>query len=62
MLGLFRSQETITGDDKYKAEIISVCTEGGADAVSAINGTSTSARNPPISLNALLKSVPLSSI
>ena len=40
IFGLLRSQETITGEDRYKEEIILDSTEGEADAVSAINGAS----------------------
>ena len=56
MFGLFKSHETITGDDKYKEVTISDWTEGGADAVKAIKGASIIALNPPTSLNAFLKS------
>ena len=62
MLGLSRSQDMVTGDDKYKEEIILDSTEGEADAVRAINGAFIIALNPPISLNDFLKLSPLYSI
>ena len=52
----------VTGDDKYKEEIILDSTEGEADAVSAINGASIIALSPPISLNDFLKLSPLLNI
>lgn len=62
MFFLLISLDTITGSLKNRDEIISDCTSGGADAVRAMNGASMSARNPPTSLNAFLKSVPLLTI
>ena len=59
MLGLSRSQDIVTGDDKYRAEIILDSTEGEADAVRAINGPSIIALSPPISWNDFLKLSPL---
>ena len=59
MLGLSRSQDMVTGDDKYREEIILDSTEGEADAVRAINGASIIALRPPISLNDFLKLSPL---
>lgn len=57
-MGLSRSQDMVTGDDKYK-EIILDSTEGEADAVRAINGASITALRPPISWNDFLKLSPL---
>lgn len=62
MFFLLRSQETLMGSIRNNEEIISDCTTGGADAVSAMNGASIRARNPPIVLKDSLKPVPLSII
>lgn len=48
-----------TGDFKCKDSSISLATEGGADADSAINGTPAKALKPPICLKDVLKSEPL---
>ena len=59
IFGLLRSQDTTTGDDRYREDIILASMDGGADAVSAINGASISALSPPISLKDFLKLSPL---
>ena len=49
----------ITGEFKCSDSTICSVTSGGADADSAINGTLVTALNPPMLLNAVLKSEPL---
>ena len=57
MLHLSRSQDIVTGDNKYKEEIVLDSTEGEADAVRAINGASIIAFSPPISWNDFTKTL-----
>ena len=59
ILGLSRSQDMVTGEDKYKEEIILASTAGEADAVRAMNGASIIAFSPPTSWNDFLKLSPL---
>ena len=54
-----RSWDTITGSTRKSDADISDLTEGGADAVNAMNGASDRARRPPKSLKDLRKSSPL---
>ena len=47
------------GELRCRVLVMSATTDGGADAVSAINGTSTNARSSPIRLYDFLNSIPL---
>ena len=46
MLGLSRSQDMVTGEDKYREEIILDSTAGEADAIRAMNGASITLSPP----------------
>ena len=59
MLGLSRSQDMVTGEDKYREEIILDSTAGEAEAVRAMNGASIIALSPPSCWNDFLKLSPL---
>lgn len=59
ILGRSRLCVMCTGDFRSKDSSISLATEGGADADSAINGTLANALKPPSLLKDVLKSEPL---